>query len=149
MTMKDADPEFHSFMRDATRSTMGDIWQRGNRGAELTGEDLSYYEAMCLHPEYADVWAHAAELGQQDVVIDGVNPFLHISMHSIIENQLRANDPPETAQALFRLTRGGVDRHEALHHIAYVLAELMQECLTSRQLFPLAKYKRRLRELRP
>jgi hypothetical protein len=148
-TPGDADPAFTSAMRELSRSHIADIWRRGQQGESLGSEDAPFYQAMLDHPEYRDIWEHAAELGDREVVVQGANPFLHISLHSVVERQLADNNPPETAQALFRLTRGGMDRHEAIHLIASLLSELVWETLHKRQPADVASYRRRLRALKP
>lgn len=46
----------------------------------------------------------------------------HAIFHAIIENQL-AENLPAVVRAIARLTREGLDRHEAIHAIASVVAE--------------------------
>jgi hypothetical protein len=48
---------------------------------------------------------------------------LHASVHVVVENQLALREPPEVTPALSRLMLQGLDRHDALHAIATVLAE--------------------------
>lgn len=57
------------------------------------------------------------------------NPRLHASLHVIVENQL-AGGEPEVVAALGRLRAEGLDRHDALHAIAAVLAQLMHEAMS-------------------
>lgn len=56
---------------------------------------------------------------------------LHAMFHCIIENQLAANDPPAARETLARLRREGVPRHDAIHALASVVAEHMQNALSS------------------
>jgi hypothetical protein len=83
------------------------------------------------------------------VFADGANPYLHASIHTVIERQIADANPPETAQAIFRLTRAGLDRHAALHAVASVLTELIGEMLRERRPFAIETYRRRLRALKP
>jgi hypothetical protein len=143
------DPVFSSAMREMSRAHIADIWRRGKAGEPLGLEDLAHYQAMLDHPEYTDIWEHAAELGAREVEVDRVNPFLHISLHSVIERQIAERNPPDTEQTLFRLTRAGMDKHEALHRIMAVVSEMMWEMMQQRKVFDRATYQRRLRALRP
>ena len=136
-------------MRSLSRSHIADIWRRGQKGETLAGEDLTYYAAMREHTEYHDIWERAAELGDNEINVNGTNPFLHISMHSVVENQIASRNPPETDQTVFRLMKAGLDRHESLHRIAGVLTELMWEMMHAGKTFDLATYRRRLRALKP
>jgi hypothetical protein len=47
---------------------------------------------------------------------------VHAIIHTIVENQL-AENLPVVVRAIARLTREGLDRHEAIHAIASVVAE--------------------------
>jgi hypothetical protein len=48
---------------------------------------------------------------------------VHSTLHVVIENQLASGAPAVVAQALQRLMKEGLTRHDALHAIASVLAE--------------------------
>jgi Domain of unknown function (DUF1841) len=143
------DPAFASSMRQISRAHFGEIWRRGRAGEALTGEDAAFYQTMQEHPEYADFWEHAAELGDREIRADGENPFLHVAMHTVIERQIAERNPPEADQALFRLTRAGVDRHDALHQIARVFSGVLWELLREGKPFDTATYRRRLRAIKP
>src|SRR5262245_27357987 len=103
------DPVFVNAMREMSRGHYADIWRRGQAGESLAGEDAVFFEAMKLHPEYLDYWERAAELGDREISADAVNPFLHVGIHVVVENQIASRTPPETDQAMFRLTRAGMD----------------------------------------
>ena len=53
----------------------------------------------------------------------------HASVHAAVETQLALNDPPSAREALTRLMGEGLDRHEAIHAIASILAEYLFEAL--------------------
>ena len=144
-----SDPVFGSAIREMSRAHMAEIWQRGSKEDALSQDDYVLYRAMQEHPEYTDVWENARELADREVEIRGTNPFLHISLHTVIEQQLAERNPPETGQTLFRLTRHGLGRHEAVHRIAGVLCEIMSRALREQKTFDLATYQRRLRALKP
>jgi len=56
-----------------------------------------------------------------------VNIDVHAILHVIVENQIAANDPPETARAVERLVGEGLDRHTALHAAALVITDHIPE----------------------
>lgn len=60
------------------------------------------------------------------------NARLHAALHVTVENQLAQQYGP-TVEALARLVRDGLDRHEALHAIAEVVAAQMQHLLQRRE----------------
>ena len=53
----------------------------------------------------------------------------HAIVHATVETQLALNDPPSAREALTRLMGEGLDRHEAIHAIAWILAEYLFEAL--------------------
>ena len=59
------------------------------------------------------------------------NPRVHAAMHVAVENQMLMGDEAPVAAALERLTAEGLDRHEAIHAIASVLAGLMFDAIKS------------------
>ncbi len=78
------------------------------------------------------------EFGEDELVVNGVNPILHINMHSVIENQLEQNTLSEVQRALAGLLKRGASRHEAIHAIAYEF---------NMELFPVIKHSRRFNSL--
>jgi hypothetical protein len=91
----------------------------------LEGDDALIAEAMDLHPELDPMW-ELGELSAAPQEVNGtvVNPFIHTALHVLIEKQLQEKSPPEIVETLEALIRRGVDRHEAVHAIASVYAEL-------------------------
>ena len=94
------------------------------------------------HPEYADFLD-----SEQRVTGDGVNPSLHVAFHTIVENQLATNDPPETAEALKRLMDAGWDRHDAVHAIGQHVATMVWTTMKKKKPADVEAYKRELRRL--
>jgi hypothetical protein len=73
-------------------------------------------------------WLQLDEQEQADLVAayhaetedEAENPTLHAMIHVVVENQLASGDERVTA-TLDRLTREGLDRHDAVHAIGSVL----------------------------
>ena len=116
--------QFEEF-RQANRENFHRIWGAAKAGQSLSPEEQRFADAMQAHPDYHNTWEFSDVVGSVDYQVEGVNPFLHLVAQSIIEAQLGVDDPPETAQALHRLQRSGVDRHQAIHQIAVELFEVM------------------------
>jgi hypothetical protein len=60
------------------------------------------------------------------------NVTVHAALHAIVENQLAENLEP-AARAMARLTTEGLDRHEAVHAIASVVAEHIHDLLNAKE----------------
>lgn len=135
-------------LRTASGAFFHELWENSRAGVPLSGEAARLAEAMQEHPEYRVAWESADELGEQEYTIDGVNPFVHVSMHVAVERQLADGDPPETAATLARLTAAGLDRHAAVHRIADALVEQINHMQREHRNFDRAAYLRALKELK-
>ncbi len=138
--------QFDQF-REANRENFHRIWEAVKGGGALTVEEKRFADAMQAHPEYHNAWEFSDVVGPVNYEVEGVNPYLHIAAHAMVEAQLEADDPPEAAQALQRLRRNGVDRHQAIHHIAGELFEVMFPVLKEGKAFDIQRYRKRLRRL--
>ena len=74
---------------------------------------------------------------------------LHAIVHVVVENQVALGDILPTKNALARLMRQGLSRHDAIHALATVLAshifDLMKNGLSSAD--PKAEYNRQIEKL--
>lgn len=138
--------QFDQF-RQANRENFHRIWEEAKEGQALSQEEKRFADAMQTHPEYHNAWEFSDVVGSVNYEVEGVNPFLHIAAHAIIEAQLEANDPPETAQAAHGLQRSGIDRHQAIHHVAAEMFEVMFPVLKEGKAFDIQRYRKRLRGL--
>jgi hypothetical protein len=79
------------------------------------------------HPEYhADLADEAAALAAVYTVEDGrTNPFLHLSMHLSIEEQLRIDQPTGIRQAVDLLAARCGSLHGAHHEVMECLGEMI------------------------
>ena len=127
--------ELSQAMRAISRDELHDLWLRAKEGEPLEGEEAVLARMMQEHVEYRQVWERLNEIGGEELMIDGANPIMHISMHSVIENQLEQNTPPEVRKALDTLLKQGASHHEAIHAIAYEF---------NMELFPVLKHSRPL-----
>jgi hypothetical protein len=124
------------------------IAQKRRQTIALEGEDALIAQAMDLHPELDPLW----ELGElsatpQEVRGTIVNPFIHTALHVLIEKQLTEKSPPEIVDTLGALLQRGVDRHEAVHAIASIYAELYFTTFRRGQHFEETTYVELLKQL--
>ena len=130
-----------------SRDQLHDLWLRAKAGEPLEGEEAILARMMQEHGEYVDVWERLDELGGDELLVNGVNPIMHVSMHSVIENQLAQNTPLEVRKALDALLKRGVSRHEAIHAIAYEFNMELFPVLKHSHPFNNSVYKRRLEKI--
>jgi hypothetical protein len=79
---------------------------------------------ILLHPEYHGVLSLPGKFREKDYT-DESNPFLHMSLHVALEEQLSIDQPPGIVARWRELLARHGDRHEALHQAIECLAETM------------------------
>lgn len=79
------------------------------------------------HPEYAAALADAQAALATDYSIESgqSNPFLHLSMHLSIAEQISIDQPPGIRQAFVTLAQRLGSEHDAHHQIMECLGEMM------------------------
>ena len=143
--------ESEKLQRKLFRQNIHRIWgmvQSGRRD-ELSEKDNDLAEILMDHEEYGD---HFEDIG----ILDGreyeagatFNPFLHISIHKMIEDQLLADSPVETALFCEAMEGKGFPRHEVIHFIIMILLHVMYASASGKRPFDAARYKRLLTKCR-
>ncbi len=110
--------------REQVRDSFFGAWRKYRSGEPLVGIESLALDVILLHPEYHDLLSQPERHRDKDYV-DTPNPFLHMSLHVALEEQLSIDQPPGIA-ARFRalLARCG-ERHAALHEAIECLAEMV------------------------
>ena len=129
---------------DSNRDHMYKIWQsaKSNELDELTEEEQLYGKLMLEHEEYHNQFEFSDILGEQEVDPEtGVNPFLHISLHVIVENQLKSRDPIEAYQFYNSMMKKRVSRHETIHLIAHIFTPIIVHTLQRQAPFDIELYR--------
>ncbi len=75
------------------------------------------------------------------------NPRLKATFLHIVDNQLKANDPPETRQTLDRLIAQGISREDAKIYIAQAVCVEVFNIMKHNQPSDQARYVRNLQRL--
>ena len=142
------DKQYWQLLRTSSHASLARIWKAGQAGEDLPPEDELLYRIMLEHSEWHGIWDSLEYVAGKDIVIDGVSPILHVCMHSVVEMQYRQAMPPEVVEAIERLMRRGVSRHEAVHRVGELMGHHLWQCLRSQKPFDMEGYRRELRELR-
>ena len=108
--------------REEVREMFFAAWRKYRAGQPLVGIEALALDVILLHPEYHDTLDHPERSRDRDYV-DESNPFLHMSLHMALEEQLSIDQPPGIVQRFENLVRRFQDRHEALHQALECLAE--------------------------
>ena len=108
--------------REQVRQTFFEAWRKYRAGAPLAGIETIALDVILAHPEYHAVLDRPERHRDQDDVDEG-NPFLHMSLHMALEEQLSIDQPPGIAGRFAALLERTGERHDALHEAIECLAE--------------------------
>jgi len=75
------------------------------------------------------------------------NPYLKSAILEVVDNQLQANDPPETRQTFNRLINEGYSEKEAKELIRYVVTSEIFDVLKKQEPFNPKRFAKTLNEL--
>ena len=113
--------------RDEVRRFFRDTLGKQRRGSPLTPIEAIASDWVALHPEYFDVLAPIAD-GEPDPfeAREGeANPFLHLSMHLSIAEQVSIDQPAGIRAAVESLTARLGSAHDAHHEVMECLGEML------------------------
>ena len=104
-----------------------DAWRKYRAQAPLEGLERTAVEIILLHPE------HQALLDEPERNVDrdfapesgAINPFLHLSLHLALAEQLSIDQPRGIAAAYREIAARRGSEHEALHEILDCLGEVV------------------------
>jgi hypothetical protein len=130
------------------RAVMAEVWRKLSEGLPVDESEEILAEQMIEHEEYHQLWDNIEQVGEYcfDPQREE-NPFLHVSVHVGVEQQIRSGEPACVAEAVERLVERGGNPHEARHAIARVLVEHIARILREKQPFDKQKYCEEIRKL--
>ena len=108
--------------REQVRQTFFEAWRKYRAGEPLAGIETIALDVSLAHPEYHAILAAPERYGDKDYVGEG-NPFLHMSLHLALEEQLSIDQPPGIAGRFAALLERTGERHDALHEAIECIAE--------------------------
>jgi hypothetical protein len=108
--------------REEVREMFFATWRKYRAGEPLAGIEALALEAILLHPEYHAVLDAPQRYRDRDYV-DETNPFLHMSLHIALAEQLSIDQPPGISSLLKRIEMRKGEKHPALHEALECLGE--------------------------
>jgi hypothetical protein len=101
-----------------------EAFRKHRAGEVLTPMDAIAADWIALHPEYHDELGNADEAVGRDYSVESgrTNPFLHLSMHLSISEQVSV-DQPRGIKAAYESLAARIGQHEAHHQIMECLGE--------------------------
>lgn len=113
--------------REQVREFFFATWRKYRAGETLAGLETVALEIALLHPEYHAVLDDPARFREQEYFpeLGETNPFLHMSLHMALEEQLSIDQPAGVKERFANLLSRSGERHEALHEAMDCLAEMV------------------------
>src|SRR5688500_558096 len=115
--------------REEVRRFFCDTWGKYRRGEPLAGLEQTALEVMLLHPEYQALLEDPERAQVREFSPEGgeLNPFLHLSLHLAIEEQLAIDQPPGIRARFGELVARTGSEHDAKHAVLECLGETIWE----------------------
>jgi hypothetical protein len=119
--------------RDEARRFLAGAWAKYREGRPLSALEGRVVEIVALHPEYHGLLEHVERHVDRDWTPDGgtANPFLHLSLHLAVAEQLAIDQPPGIRGEYERILRARGDAHAALHDVLECLGETVWQAQRS------------------
>ncbi|MDP3621099.1 MAG: DUF1841 family protein [Polynucleobacter sp.] len=115
--------------REEVRRFFCDTWQKRRANSILTPLETLAGQWMEQHPEYYPLLEDSESALAQDYTPERgeTNPFLHLSMHLSISEQISIDQPPGIRQIAITLSQKLDSEHEAQHRIMECLGQVLWE----------------------
>lgn len=113
--------------REQVRDFFFETWRKYRASEDLAGLEVVALDIALLHPEYHPVLDQPERFRDQEYFpeLGETNPFLHMSLHMALEEQLSIDQPRGVTSRFEQLVRRAGDRHTALHEAIECLAEMV------------------------
>ena len=125
------------------RRRIHDLWNRIEAKTELSDDDKRLADILLDHEEYYAFW----EGKKPDGAAIGLDPYLHVSLHLAVENQIVEQDPRQVMRYMLRRTGENIPRHEVMHEIVSVFSEYLLDALRYQRQFNRGEYSQRLYDM--
>jgi len=111
--------------RDEARALFFETWRKFKVGVALEGLETTVIGVLTAHPEYHAILEQPERHRHADYRPDDgqVNPFLHLSLHLAVEEQLSIDQPRGIRSRYQELVARLGSEHDAKHRIVECLAE--------------------------
>lgn len=112
--------------REQVRLFFCDAWRKHRARLVLEGAEVTAAELIEQHPEYHALLENPEAAVAQEFTPEGgqMNPFLHLSLHLAIADQISIDQPPGI-RAAYQALRQRLEVHDAEHALLECLGEAL------------------------
>lgn len=128
--------------RDEVRDFFFEAWAKAKAAQPLTDLEKIALAVMHMHPEYHAILDNPELFRHQDYFPEfgETNPFLHMSLHLSIQEQLSINQPTGITEIYTQLKLKHQNEHDAQHVILDCLAETIWQAQRNNSSMDNAQY---------
>lgn len=128
--------------REQARQFFFDTWRKYRQREMLSAMEDMALEVILLHPEYHAMLDDAERYQDKDYLpeMGDTNPFLHMSMHIAIKEQLSIDQPVGIRKRFERLMKKVGDEHAVMHQVMECLAEMIWQSQRNRSALDVTVY---------
>jgi hypothetical protein len=115
--------------REQARDFFFEVWRKENERLPRTPLEDQAWQIIARHPEYHSILSNPSRYRDKDWTPEQgeTNPFLHLSLHLAILEQLGIDQPPGLRAAYTSLINEGLEVHDADHRVIDARAETIWE----------------------
>lgn len=126
---------FFNPSRDQVREFFFNTWLKFKQNQMLEGVEKIGVQVMQMHPEYHAILDDSARFMHQQYFpeMGETNPFLHMSLHLSVLEQISINQPIGIATIHQQLLMQHKDAHTAQHDLLDCLAETIWQAQRNKQ----------------
>ena len=112
--------------REQVRRFFCDAWRKHRQRLILEGAETTAADLIEQHPEYHALLENRQAAVEQEFTPESgqMNPFLHLSLHLAIADQISIDQPPGI-RAAYQALRQRLEVHDAEHAILECLGETL------------------------
>ena len=112
--------------REQVRRFFCDAWRKHRQRLILEGAETTAADLIEQHPEYHALLENPQAAVEQEFTPESgqMNPFLHLSLHLAIADQISIDQPPGI-RAAYQALRQRLEVHDAEHAILECLGETL------------------------
>ena len=118
--------------RNQLRQLFIDCWQHHQSKRPLDAAQKQILSVLLQHPEYHSLFNDCQTLINNDYTTDN-NPFLHMSLHLSLQEQLSTGRPKDIKKIYDDLCTKLGDQHVAEHQIMDIMANILWDAQQNNQ----------------
>jgi Domain of unknown function (DUF1841) len=119
--------------RNELREQILTAWAHAQAGKTITPLEQQIVEVVEEHAEYHSLFENPSAIREKNFTTEN-NPFLHISLHISLNEQLRTNRPTGIRELFAQFIKKLGDEHRAAHHMMGIMAEIIWDAQQNGQL---------------